>query len=178
MDPLDLLLHPVRVRIVNALSGGVTRTTAELCERLPDVSKATVYRHVGLLVDGGILDVADERRVHGAVERHYRLRRDRARIDGEAAASMSLDDHRHGFAAALAALGAEFTAYLDRPGADPAADSVGYRQGVLWLDPDELADLIGTLSAAVTEVAGNAATPARRPYLLSPIFFPAADPDR
>lgn len=102
----------------------------------------------------------------------------RPRIDGEAAASMSLDDHRHGFAAALAALGAEFTAYLDRPGADPAADSVGYRQGVLWLDPDELAGLVGTLSTAVTEAAGNAATPDRRPYLLSPIFFPAADPDR
>lgn len=173
MDPLDLLLHPVRVRIVNALSGGVTRTTAELCARLPDVSKATVYRHVGLLVDGGILDVADERRVHGAVERHYRLRRDRARIDG---ASMSLDDHRHGFAAALAALGAEFTAYLDRPGADPAADSVGYRQAVLWLDEDELAELIATLSAGFTAHAGNTATPGRRPYLLSPIFFPAADP--
>jgi hypothetical protein len=39
--------------------------------------------------------------------------------------------HRRGFAAAMAALIAEFNAYLDRDGADPAADSVSYRQGTL-----------------------------------------------
>src|SRR5512132_3192187 len=102
MDTLELLLHPVRVRIVHAMSGGHTRTTSELCARLPDVSKATVYRHVSLLAEAGLLEVAGEQRVHGAVERRYRLNRTRAVIDQDAAASMSLDDHRHGFAAAMA----------------------------------------------------------------------------
>jgi hypothetical protein len=37
----------------------------------------------------------------------------------------------------MAALHAEFNAYLDRDGADQTADSVGYRQGILWLTPDE-----------------------------------------
>ena len=96
VDTLDLLLHPVRLRIVHAMSGGRTRTTSELCARLPDVPKTTVYRHVGLLAEGGMLEVAEEQRVHGAVERHYRLRRDRAVIDADAAASMSLGDHRRG----------------------------------------------------------------------------------
>ncbi|GLX00011.1 hypothetical protein [Microtetraspora sp. NBRC 16547] len=35
------------------------------------------------LAAGGILEVADERRVRGAVERRYRLRQDRAVIDAE-----------------------------------------------------------------------------------------------
>ena len=34
LDPVELLLHPVRLRIVHALSGGRTVTTAELCARL------------------------------------------------------------------------------------------------------------------------------------------------
>src|SRR5262245_3622859 len=114
MDALDLLLHPVRLRIVHALSGGRTGTTSDLCARLPDVSKASGYRHVGLLVEGGVLEVAGEERVRGAVERRYRLRRERAAIDAAAAASMSLADHRRGFAAAVAGLVAEFNAYLDR----------------------------------------------------------------
>ncbi|MGW7261040.1 hypothetical protein [Streptomyces sp. NPDC054834] len=67
-------------------------------------------------------------RVHGAVERHYRLRRERAVIDADAAASVPPEDHRRVFAVAMAALPAEFNAYLDRPGAAPAADLVGYRQ--------------------------------------------------
>ncbi|MFI2264343.1 hypothetical protein [Streptomyces tubercidicus] len=97
-----------------------------MCALLPDVSKATVYRHVGLLADGGVLDVADEQRVRGAVERRYRLRRERAVIDADTAASVSVADHRRVFAVAMATLLAEFNAYLDREGADPTADLVGY----------------------------------------------------
>ncbi|WP_310723084.1 helix-turn-helix domain-containing protein [Streptomyces sp. N2A] len=178
MDTLDLLLHPVRLRITYAMSGERTCTTAELCAALPDVPKTTVYRHVGLLAEGGVLEVVDEQRVRGAVERRYRLRRDRMVIGPEAGASMSLDDHRRGFAAAMAALLAEFNAYLDRPGTDPFADSVGYRQGTLWLSPDELADLISELRHSFASRAGNGPAPGRKPHLLSSIFFPTEEPPR
>ena len=98
----------------HAMSGGVTRTTSDLLARLPDVSKATVYRHVSLLAEAGVLEVVSEQRVHGAVERRYRLHRPRAVIDPDAAASMTSEEHRHGFAAAMAALVAEFNTYLDQ----------------------------------------------------------------
>ena len=65
MDTLELLAHPVRLRIVHAMRGGRTLTTAELGARLPDVSKAMLYRHVELLATGGVLEVAGERRVRG-----------------------------------------------------------------------------------------------------------------
>ena len=176
MDTLDLLLHPVRLRIVHAMSGGQTRTTSDLCARLPDVPKTTVYRHVGLLAEAGVLEVVGEQRVHGAVERHYQLRRERAVIDADAAAAMSLDDHRRGFAAAMAALLAEFSAYLDRDGADPTADSVGYRQGTLWLSSGELTEMISALRDVLASRAGNQPAPGRSPHLLSMILFPAGEP--
>ncbi|MET8870794.1 helix-turn-helix domain-containing protein [Nocardia sp. NPDC004604] len=178
MDTLGLLLHPVRLRIVHAMSGGRTRTTSELCASLPDVHKATVYRHVGVLIDAGLLEVVDEQRVRGVTERYFRLRQDRAVIDAEMGATMSLEDHRHGFTAAMAVLLAEFNAYLERPGADPVADSVGYRQGTLWLSPDELAEVISELRAVFMARAGNEPTPDRRSHLLSPIFFPTDEPSR
>ncbi len=158
------------------MHGGRTRTTSDLCARLPDVPKTTVYRHVALLAGAGLLEVVDEQRVHGAVERHYRLRRDRAVIDADAAASMSLDDHRDGFAADMAALLAEFNAYLDRDGADPTADSVGYRQGIIWLSPTERAELIDAVRAVLASRATNQPAPDRNPHLLSMIFFPTEDP--
>jgi DNA-binding transcriptional ArsR family regulator len=176
VDPLDLILHPVRLRIVNALSGGRSRTTSELCAHLRDVPKTTVYRHVGLLVEGNVLEVAGERRVHGAVERHFRLRKDRPAIDSTAAASMSLEDHRRAFAAAMAALHAEFNAYLDRGDADPTADLVGYRQGTLWLSHDELTEMIDELGKLVADRRANGPAPGRHPYLMSAIFFPAESP--
>jgi DNA-binding transcriptional ArsR family regulator len=176
VDLLNLLLHPVRLRIVYALSGGRVRTTAELCASLTDVPKTTVYRQVGLLAEGGVLEVADEQRVRGAVERHYRLRRDRATIDPAAGAAMSLDDHRQGFAASMGALLAEFDAYLGRPGADPFADLVGYRQGVLWLSDEEVTEAAGEIQAVLAARAGNRAAPGRRPRLLSLIQFPTEPP--
>src|SRR5260221_551104 len=114
VDTVELLLHPVRLRIVHAMSGGRTLTTTQLRARMPDVSKATMYRHVGLLADGGILEVDGEQRVGGAVERRYRLRLPRPVIDAATAAAASLEDYRRAFAVAMAALLGEFNAYLDR----------------------------------------------------------------
>jgi hypothetical protein len=89
---------------------------------------------------------------------------------------MSLEDHRHLFAAAMAALLAEFSTYLDRDHADPTADSVGYRQIPLWLNQAELAGLIGEMRNAIASKLDNKPTPDRSLHLLSPILFPIEEP--
>ncbi|MFF2862798.1 helix-turn-helix domain-containing protein [Streptomyces rubiginosohelvolus] len=176
MDAFELLAHPVRLRVVHAMRGGRELTTADLCDRIRDVSKATVYRHVDLLAAGGVLEVALERRVRGAVERRYRLRRDRAGIDTHTANSLSPDDHRSAFAAALAVLTAEFAAYLDRDSADPVADLVGYRQHAVWLSPGELHGMIDGMREAIAPHLANEPSPDRTQYLISPILFPVEAP--
>jgi len=172
MDTLELLLHPVRVRILHAMSGGLARTTSDLLARLPDVSKATVYRHVSQLAEAGVLEVVSEHRVHGAMERLYRLHRPGAVINTNEAAGMNLDEHRHGFAAAMAVLVAEFNTYLDQAHADPTEDKVGYRQIPLWLNEDELIELINQMRNVLVSRMDNQPAPGRRLYLLSPIVFP------
>jgi DNA-binding transcriptional ArsR family regulator len=176
VDVLELLAHPVRLRIVHAMRGRRELTTGQLCARLPDVSKAMVYRHVDLLAAEGILEVAGEHRVRGAVERVFRLRQDRAVIDADVFRSMSPDDHRRGFFTALAVLVAEFNAYLERDNADPAADLVGYRQHAIWLSRDELTQLISGLRDAILPMLANPPRGDRAKYLLSPILFPLEEP--
>jgi hypothetical protein len=105
----------------------------------------------------------------------YRLRRERAVIDRDAAASMSLEEHRRLFAAAMAVLLAEFNAYLDREHADPTADSAGYRQVPLWLSQDELAELISQIRSAIVSRMGNKPAPDRSLHLLSPVLFPIGE---
>ncbi|WP_326821914.1 helix-turn-helix domain-containing protein [Streptosporangium sp. NBC_01756] len=176
MDPVEQLLHPVRLRIVHALSAAGALTIAQMCARLPEVPKITVYRQVAQLTEGGFVEVDGEQRVRGAIERRYRLRQNRPTIDTDAAAAMSLDDHRRGFAAAMAVLIAEFNAYLDRDGANPAADSVSYRQGTLWLSPDELTAMTADLLTVLRDRLANTPAPDRTPYLLSAILFPTEQP--
>ena len=63
--------------------------------------------------------------MHGAAERRFRLHR--ARDDRpDAAASMALQERRHGFASAVAALAAELVSYLGRSDGGPTADSAGW----------------------------------------------------
>ena len=175
MDSLELLLHPVRIRIVHAFAGGRVRTTSDLQTRLPDIPHTTLYRHVGLLAAAGVLEVAGEQRVRGTVERSYRLNRQRATLDQDAAENMPIEAHRRAFAAAMAALIAEFGSYLDHGHADPSRDLVGYRQIPLWLTPAELTALITEVQALLTRTISHKPTPQRRQYLLSPILFPIAE---
>ncbi|WP_326637002.1 helix-turn-helix domain-containing protein [Nonomuraea fuscirosea] len=176
MDTLELLAHPVRLRIVHAMRGERELTIGQLCARIPDTSKAMVYRHVDLLAATGILEVAGERRVRGAVERRYRLSHGRAVLDADVLTAMTPDDHRRTFATALAVLVTEFNAYLDREGADPVADLVGYRQHAVWLTRDELETMIREFRRVILPLLGNQPTQERTQHLLSPIFFPVEQP--
>src|SRR6516225_9294351 len=99
MTSADLLLHPVRLRIVQAFLGDRALTTTQLRAELPDVPAGSLYRHVAKLVEGGVLAVVSERRVRGAVERTYVLRTSRARLSVDEVAAMSRDEHRQAFLA-------------------------------------------------------------------------------
>jgi Fe2+ or Zn2+ uptake regulation protein len=68
VQPVKLRLHPVRLRILEAFLGDRKLTTADLRAELPDISAASLYRHIAFLVEGGVLEVVAERRVRGAVE--------------------------------------------------------------------------------------------------------------
>ena len=174
---MELLLHPVRLRIVQAVFDGAPFTTSELGERLPDISRPTLYRQVALLANEGVLVVVSEQKVRAVIERHYRLRHSRALVDEEAAAAMSIADHRVGFGAAVASLLAEFDLYLQQPAAWPFADSVSYRQFPLWLDEAEKAALLADLVAVVGARLEQGPTGSRRRHLLSTIFFPNGPSD-
>lgn len=169
---LELLLHPVRMRLVNAMHAAGLLTTSELCAGLPDVPKATVYRQVERLVRGGVFEVESARQVRGAVERRYRLAAGGAVIDAEAARSMTLEDHRRGFTAAMAALIADFNVYLDRGRAAPMADEVSYRQFTIWLRPAERSRLIRDFQRTLRAHVNNKPGAGRDPYMLSTVFFP------
>ncbi|SHN80544.1 Helix-turn-helix domain-containing protein [Geodermatophilus obscurus] len=175
MATADLLLHPVRLRIVQAFLGDRALTTADLRGELPDVPLATLYRHVGVLAEAGVLAVVGERKVRGAAERSYRLVTEAASVGAADAAAMSVDEHRRAFATFVAALLADFDRYADAaagPGLDPAADGVGYRQVALWLDDEEFTGLVTELRAVLTARLALQPGGARRRRIVSQVFLP------
>jgi hypothetical protein len=173
----DFLLHPVRLRVVQAFLGDRTLTTADLRSELPDVPVATLYRHVALLADAGILAVVGERRVRGAAERSYRLELEAASLSREDAAAMSAEGHRRAFTTFVATLLADFDRYLARsaPGGaapDLAADRVGYRQAAVWVTDPEFDAMVADLAAVLQARMANQPDGARRRRLVSTVHLP------
>ncbi|MEV3949888.1 helix-turn-helix domain-containing protein [Streptomyces halstedii] len=172
MATVNLLLHPVRMRVIQTLVGAGELTTAQLRERLPDVSPATMYRHVATLTQAGILEVVHERPVRGTVERSYRVRQDEALVDEEARAGMTKDDHRQAFTVFTGVMMADLDRYLSREDADPAQEGVLYRQGAVWATPEEFSALAEEWEALVARRTGHAPGDGRVRHIISVALVP------
>jgi hypothetical protein len=174
----DLLLHPVRLRVVQAFLGDRTLTTADLRSELPDVPVATLYRHVGVLADAGVLAVVGERKVRGAAERTYRLDIAAASLGPGDAAAMTADDHRRAFTTFAAALMADFDRYVARSAPDGGApdlagDRVGYRQAAVWVTDEEFDAMAADLAEVVKARMANRPDGTRRRRLVTTVHLPA-----
>ncbi len=171
MTSANLLLHPVRLRILKAFMGDRHLTTSQLVAGLPDVPQASVYRHVARLATAGVLEVITECRVRGAVERTYALRPAAARISPEDAAAMTLEEHSQAFLAFVAGLLADFDRYLaGHP--QPGRDGATYQTAGMWLTDAELDDFGREIVAAATPRLANRPAPGRRRRLLHTILLP------
>ena len=175
MTSADLLLHPVRLRIIQAFLGDRALTTGELRAELPDVSPASLYRHVAMLVGAGVLSVAAERRVRGAIERTYVLRVAAATINLDEVERMSHEDHRQAFMAFVAGLLGDFDRYLARDNVDVLRDGVGYRIAGLWLDEAENAELARELTRVIQPRLANGPRPGRRRRILGTVMLLGED---
>lgn len=167
----DLLLHPVRIRIVQA-SVGREVTTADLAAALPDLATATLYRHVRRLAEAGVLEVVDERPVRGTVERTYRLATGAGSLGAEQVAAVEPAQHVVAVQAFVAGVLQAATRYLDQPGADPANDGFGYRQIPIWADENELAAFVDELRDVVARAAQRGPADGRRRRTLTTILVP------
>jgi hypothetical protein len=175
MATVDLLLHPVRLRIVEAFLGDRALTTSALSAELADVPPASLYRHVARLVEAGVLAIVAERRVRGALERTYVLRLSAAAIGLDEVEAMSADDHRHAFMAFVAGLLGDFDRYLAQGDIDLLRDGVSYRMAGLWVDDAEYAELLRELTRVLQPRLANPPRPGRKRRILGSVLMPGSE---
>ncbi len=166
-------MHPVRLRIIQQVgTRGVT--TSELRAALPDVTQATLYRHVAALVEADILAVVDERRVRGAVERTLALGGRMAHVDHAELREMGEQELRQSFLTFLAHLGETF----DRASTDGAfRDFLGFGQVQLQVTTADLTEIQARLTELLTPYM-TAKRPGSRTVTLATALIPEPDEER
>jgi hypothetical protein len=175
MASADLLLHPIRLRIVKAFLGERALTTGQLASELEDVPSGSLYRHVALLTKAGVLQVVAERRVRGAVERTYMLRLFAARMGPGEVRAMSVEEHRQAFLAYVAGLLVDMDRYLEAGPPDPVRDGADYRVGALWLTDPEFAAFLRELGEVFQPRLANPPGKGRKRRMVYTVFLPGPE---
>ena len=171
MKSVDILLHPVRMRIVQALVELERATTAEIIERLPNTPTVNIYRQVSKLHEAGILVVVDERAVRGVVERTYALDEKSVRIDPADVASLTAEKMKLFFRFYMAGMTNLFDEYFESEGRDVAHDNVGFSQASFWANDEEMRQFVGTIAAATEKLRRNDAE-GRKRYTVGTMVVP------
>ncbi len=69
---IKAIMHLVRAQILMELND-CTLTPRQIAILMPDVPLGTVYRHINILLQAGLIKIVGERRVKGTVERQFTL---------------------------------------------------------------------------------------------------------
>lgn len=175
MASADLLLHPVRLRIVKAFLGDRALTVKQLAAELSDVPAGSIYRHVARLTDAGVLHVVAEQRVRATTERTYALRLFAAQLQPDEIAAMSYDEHVNAFLGYVAGLLGDFDRYLATRPELPGKDGAGYNVAAMWLTDAEFADYRRELATITQPRLANAPDGRRRRRMLYTVLLPAPE---
>ena len=168
----DLIFHPVRLRIIAAVSGRQI-TTRELSASIPEIPQATLYRHVRALIEGGVLEVVAERQIRGVEERVLRI---------TSPSLISPQDLRRKTGADLERMGTVFVSgmladirrYLrGKKKPDPFRDGVQVSKVTLLLDDAELSELNGRIVELLTAAAKHNPAAGRRGRIFSYTIIPS-----
>jgi len=173
MKKADVILHPIRMRIIQALLNGNRMTAQQLQERLQDVPQATLYRHLKKMVEARVLAVAEEIPNRGTLEKVYVIPEKGAEITAEELNQASFEEQLAYFTNFAASLIGEYGRYLqNNPDTDLLKDGVTYRQFAVNLSDEENIELIMGIRKLLVEAMQKEPNEDRRRRLFTVIGFP------
>lgn len=170
----DIILHPIRMKIIQVLGGGKRRSIQEIGAVLSDVPQATLYRHVNTLLDHGILQVVQENQIRGTVEKILAI--NETEIHNQGIEKLSPEEHINLFTTFMTNLVGEFSHYTKQPSFDPLHDGMGYRQAMIHLNDEEWNAFIQELRAVMQKAIEKEPREDRKTRTISTIIIPKKIP--
>ena len=171
LNKADLIIHPVRLKILQTLTEG-PMTTQEISEVLNDIPTSSIYRHLKLLLDGDMVEVAETRPVKGIQEKIYRLAK-APKLSPEDVADFSKEDHLRYFTSYTATLLQGFADYISSSNnPDLVEDRVGYNEVIFYASQEELVTFAQDLNKALLKVVKNKPAEGKQKRKIAIISFP------
>lgn len=167
---LEVMFHPICMRILIE-SDQREVTAGQIQAALPDVSAASLYRHLRRLVAEGVLEVVGERPVRGTVEKTYSatpLAKDLRTESGLPGPEFFFDV----FVRFLGVLQQQFHLYMRQKAFAPKEDGLRFGINSVYLTPAERQCLVEEMEGLIKKAVANEPNEERQAYLISRVFIP------
>jgi DNA-binding transcriptional ArsR family regulator len=165
---MEIIMNPVRQRIIQYFILNKEGTTGEIQKYTPDIPPASLYRHMKILLEAGLIEVADENKVRGTVEKTYR-------IVQKPAEEMGKQELGAVFQTGLMSLQAVFMKYFSSDECDPAKDMLSFSTSTLMMTDEEFMNFLLKLSAIFQEAIKNKPGEGRKPRRMTLISSPCEE---
>lgn len=167
------MFHPDRIRVLSLLEADA-RTAAEILHEMSAVPSATLYRHLKLLVNAGLLRVESPPSGRpGPAERIYSVNRDKTIISPKDMSRLKRLPLRRYFATFVTSILGDFERYTDAEHYDLEADGLRFRKVPLRLNAAAHVAFLKELDALVGRYE-RSSTPNGRLRLFTHISVPFA----
>ena len=137
MEMVEIVMNPVRQRIFQYFLLHETGTVKEVKKALPDVSNASLYRHIKILTDSSILMIVDENRIRGTVESVYQLNKEAMATEDETGNAVQMS---------LLSICASFARYFSSGNADPKKDMLLLTNCTLLLTDEDFSSFLSEIN--------------------------------
>ena len=165
----EILLHPVRMQILQHLMRNGSATPGQLSEVLPEVPRTTLYRHVNLLHSEGYLKVTREVKIRGTYEREYAVNQDVMR-----GKSRKEKERQDTFNTLLKMIG-DFEDYYERPDSDSEKDMLFFTGNTLRLSDREFSEFLQELFALIAKYDVLSEKPGQKSRSITMISAPVTE---
>lgn len=172
---ISILLHPIRMKMIQILLVGRRLTVQQINERMPDVPPATMYRHLNKLLEAEFIAVVEEKQVRGTVVKVYSIAEHANQQTNEEILNASGEDQVKYFFTYLINLLGEFEKYINQESYDLLKDGVGYSQATIYTDDSEFTELTKALVNTLQQAIQNKPGQGRKARTLSTIIIPQVD---
>lgn len=142
-DISKIMMNPIRLRIIQYLIFHEKGTPSQIMEELSDIPSASLYRHIKLLYENGCIEVTEEKKIRGTVERTYAL-------NAKAPCELAKGGAEQLIQSSLMSLMTSFNKYFAKETADPLRDMLSLSTSTLLLSDEEFMTVLEKIGEAIS----------------------------
>ena len=147
-DYMEACLNATRQRIIQTIMIKKEATSAEIGEELPDIPRASLYRHIKVLLDAEIITVVKEEFKRGSMEKTYAIAPQRPYGDTN-------EEYNKLIQSALMGLQGEFHRYFNGEDPDPQRDLLTVGSASLMMSDEEMMEFIKAYGELIQRYMSN-----------------------